>query len=77
MSKVNNKDTGRLNDVVLVFLLLTLKIFYTLPYSVLLLILNKGIPTGKKPRRRCYADPKVTTLVFDRLFKIGQSAHLF
>ena len=35
------------------------------------------MPTGKKIRLRCYADPEDATLVFDRLFGISQSAHLF
>ena len=35
------------------------------------------MPTGKESHLRCYTDPKDTILVFDRLFEIGQSAHLF
>ena len=40
-SKLTIKTPERLNEVILVSLLLTSKIFYTLFYSVLLLILNK------------------------------------
>ena len=35
------------------------------------------MPTGKEIHLRRYRDLKDTTLVFDRLFEIGQSAHLF
>ena len=74
-SKLTIKTLERLDDVVLV--LLTSKIFYILFYSILLLILNKEIPTGKEVHFRCCTDHKDTTLVFDRLFGTSQSAHLF
>ena len=35
------------------------------------------MPTGKEIHLRCYTCPKDTTLVFERFFEIGQSAHLF